>query len=69
MIYLILIILGLTGILYFIYKDFFKILKITSIVTIISGVLTFGISYLFKYFTDFSNFSSSGKLSDNVHAI
>lgn len=50
MIYLILIILVLTSILYFIYKDFFKILKITSIVTIISGVLTFGISYLFKYF-------------------
>lgn len=50
MIVLILIILFLTICLYFIYKDWLKILKITSIVTISSGILTFTIGYLVKYF-------------------
>lgn len=50
MIYLILIIIVLTLILYLIYKDYLQVLKITSIVTITSGILTFLIGYIVKYF-------------------
>jgi len=56
MIYLILVIISLTIILYYIYKDYLKILKITGIVTISSGILTFVVGYLVKYFMN-NNFS------------
>ena len=64
MIYFILIILVLTCFLYFIYKDYLKVLKITSIVTILSGVFTFIVGYLIKYFLNSNlNFINISKVT------
>lgn len=56
MLYFILIIIVLTLFLYYLYKDYLTVLKISSIVTISSGILTFAVGYLIKYFIN-ANFS------------
>lgn len=55
----------LTYFLYELYKDILKVFKVTSIVTIMSGILTFFVSYFIKiYLNSNLNFINISKVTD-----
>jgi len=67
MIYFIILVVILTFTLYLIYKDYLKVLKVSSCISLISGILTFIIGYIIRYFINSRvNFINTSKITDII---